>query len=336
MPDKPRQLSLAEAGALARKVCRALGHDAADAKIIADHIVDAAARGEPFGGLSRLLVLAEHRRRHGPPRGEPRLVRRTSLGAAFDGRGHFGYVAAHHAVRDMIARAGRRGIALTSVSNIYYAGNLASYMEMATRRGLIGLAAANTRAAVAPYGGREALLGTNPVAFGFPTGHDPVILDIATSATSLGEVIIAETLGTLLPDGVALDKDGRPTRDPKAARSGSYLAWGGHRGAGLGLVAQLFGILAGSAPVIGDDGWGFFALAFKPELLMPKTVFRKRAAALARHIHAAPASDPASPPRLPFAGSIRAREQARRRGIAVDETVYQALLDACAAPVLRR
>lgn len=309
----------------------ALGYDASESDIIARHMVNSAACGRT-AGLGRILVVAEHIREHGLVREKPTVRSQTDVSVALDGKGGLGYLYAHEAVRRAIETAQRRGIGIATMSDIYYAGNLAYYAEMATRSGLIAMICANTRAATAPHGSSEPLLGTNPIAFGFPTKGDPIILDIRTASGSLGRVSIAAQLGQALAHDTAFDRGGAPTRDPNAARAGSFGTWGGHRSSGLGIVAQLFGILAGSEAVIDDaHGWGFFVLAFRPDLLMPADIFEQRARQLAERVRASRPIDDGSPPRMPFEASARARKLAEERGIEVDGEVYRALVALCGA-----
>src|SRR5690606_14981219 len=113
-------------------------------------------------------------------------------------------------------------------------------------------------------------LGTNPFAIAFPCEPDPIIIDIGTSAITWGDVALARTKGAQLPAGVAVDPSAQPTRDPQAALDGALLPWGGVRGSALAVAVQLLGVLAGSAPVIGDTaGYGLFFLVIDPQRMHP-------------------------------------------------------------------
>ena len=120
---------------------------------------------------------------------------------------------------------------------------------MAAARGLVSLIASNASPWVAPHGATEGRFGTNPICVGFPSADEPVIWDIGTSAIMHAEVKLADALGQQLPEGVAFDAAGSPTRDPVAALEGAFAAWGGHKGSGLGIVVQLLGVLAGSPAI---------------------------------------------------------------------------------------
>ena len=122
------------------------------------------------------------------------------------------------------------------------------YALRAAERGMIGLAATSTPAVMAPWGGGEARIGNNPLAFAAPApdGTAPFVLDFAQSAVSRGRIKLAEVAGEPIPLGWALDGDGRPTTDPTAALAGALLPFGGYKASGLALAVEgMTGVLAG-------------------------------------------------------------------------------------------
>jgi L-2-hydroxycarboxylate dehydrogenase (NAD+) len=124
------------------------------------------------------------------------------------------------------------------------------YTNRAARAGIVAMAFGNCGPLMAPYGGTRRLLGTNPISFAFPAAPHPILVDLATSAVSVGEVLERMGAGEKLPEGRALDEDGRPTRDPAAARAGALLPFGAHRGGALAVAVQLLaGAFTGSAPI---------------------------------------------------------------------------------------
>ena len=241
-----------QAHQLAVRVMSALGHDAADAGLIADHLIDCELRGLSYGGLARAISIAERIARTGDRRRPIRIRHETPVSAQLDGGDHLGYIVAHRATAIAIEKAAAAGIAVVGASDTWYTGMLSYYAEIAAARGLVSMIASNASPWVAPHGATEGRLGTNPICFGFPSADEPVIWDIGTSAIIHAEVTLARRLGQLLPDGVAFDRDGQPTRDPAAALAGAFAAWGGHKGSGLGIVVQLLGIMAGSPPIPPD------------------------------------------------------------------------------------
>src|ERR1700733_12239212 len=246
----------------------ALGHDATDAELIADHLMDCELRGLPYGGLARAVSIAERIERHGDHRRPVALLHETPVSARVDGGDHIGYVVAHRATTIAIEKAESAGIAVVGASNTWYTGMLSYYAEMAAARGLVSMIASNASPWVAPHGATEGRLGTNPICFGFPSAADPIIFDIGTSAIIHAGGLLARRLGNDLPDGVAFDRNGASTLDPNAALEGAFAAWGGHRGSGLAIAVQLLGILAGSPatpPELAD--FGYFIMAMRPDLM---------------------------------------------------------------------
>ena len=173
------------------------------------------------------------------------------------------------------------------------------------------MVASNASPWVAPYGATEGRLGTNPICFGFPSAGDPIIYDIGTSAIIHAEVTLARRLGQDLPENVAFDRDGLPTRDPAAALAGAFATWGGHKGSGLAVVVQLLGILAGS-PVLPPElaGFGYLIVAMRPDLMGPAETFRENASAFANAVRSARPVAGGSPARMPF---DRSRQERQRR-----------------------
>src|SRR5271166_5038942 len=266
MPSDRIHLSVAEARGHAERTLRGIGYDAAEAAIVADHAIDAALCGYEYSGLAKLLNIPEHRR-FKRPRRPISVLRETEVSTLYDGGNNVGMLAMYHAARAAIAKAQARGVAVVGVTNSWMSGRSAYYVEMIAKADLVAIHTASSARHVAPFGGTRAALGTNPIAFGMPSARGPVVFDMGTSAFMGTELAFRERLGQLLPEGVALDAEGQPTRDPTAARDGALLPFGGYKGFGLALMVQAFGVLAGSADPDKDDGYVFIVL--KPDLLIP-------------------------------------------------------------------
>ncbi|HUI77014.1 MAG TPA: Ldh family oxidoreductase [Bryobacteraceae bacterium] len=312
------RLTIHEAYRLAARVMAALGHDAQDAELIADHLIDCELRGLSYGGLARAISIAERIERHGDRRRPIRILHETAVSARLDGGDHIGYVVAHRATTLAIEKAEAAGIAVVGASDTWYTGMLSYYAEMAVARGLVSMIASNASPWVAPYGATEGRLGTNPICFGFPSADEPIIYDIGTSATMHAEVTLAHRLGKELPENVAFDRDGAPTRDPAAALAGAFAAWGGHKGSGLAIAVQLLGILAGS-PAMPPElaGFGYLIVAMRPDLLGSPETFRQNVSAFADAVRAARPIAGGAPVRMPFDRSRSEREK-RHAGNAIE------------------
>lgn len=316
-------LSVEEAREHSERALRGIGYDAEEARILADHMIDAALCGYEYSGLAKILNIPEHRR-FKRPRRPMTVIRETEVSTLYDGGNNIGMLAMYYATCAAIAKAEARGFSLVGVTNSWMSGRSAYYCEMIARADLVGIHTASSVRSVAPFGGTRAALGTNPIAFGLPSSHGPVVLDMGTSAFMGTELALRERLGQLLPEGVAIDSQGRPTRDPTAARQGALLPFGGYKGYGLGFIVQALGVLAGSAiDPDGDDGYLF--IVFKPELLVPLADFKSEVTALIERIKNVPPAPGVAEIRIPGERAFKSRERLLREGIEVDRLVYDAL-----------
>jgi LDH2 family malate/lactate/ureidoglycolate dehydrogenase len=243
-------------------------------------------------------------------------------------------VVAERATRICIAKARTAGMATVAANNHQYSGLLSYYVEKVALEGLVGLAVATGFPRVAPYGGRVARLGTNPLAFGFPTVQTPIIVDLATSSISGGELLRRAAANEPLPAGAALDAAGRPASNAADAVGGVLLPWGGHRGSALAIAVQILGILCGMNPFPeGDDGWAFLMVALDPALFGPLGRFEALAAEFAEFIRATPAAEGHDAVRMPFDRSRAERTVRRTRGVTVPVATYRQLAEMAKGPV---
>jgi delta1-piperideine-2-carboxylate reductase len=305
------RLTIPEAHQVIARVMASLGHDATDAGLIADHLIDCELRGLQYGGLARAISIAERMERQGDSRRPISILHQTPVSARLDGGDHIGYIVAHRATALAIEKAQSAGIAVVGANNTWYTGMLSYYAEMAAAQGLVSMIASNASPWVAPHGATEGRLGTNPICFGFPSADESIIFDAGTSAIIHAEVTLARRLGNELPEHVAFDCDGLPTRDPTAALAGAFATWGGHKGSGLGIVVQLLGILAGSPPIPPElAGFGYFIVAMRPDLMGPPETFRENVSAFASAVRSARPVAGGPDVRMPF---DRSRQERQRR-----------------------
>jgi LDH2 family malate/lactate/ureidoglycolate dehydrogenase len=316
-------LSVAEARDHSERALRGIGYDAEEARIIADHTIDAALCGYEYSGLAKLLNIPEHRR-FKRPRAAMKVLRETEISTLYDGGNNVGMLVMYHAARAAIEKAKARGISVVGVTNSWMSGRSAYYMEMIANADLVGMHTAASARSVAPFGGTRPALGTNPIAFGLPSSRGPVVLDMGTSAFMGTDLAYRARVGQLLPEGVAVDAEGRPTRDPAMARLGALLPFGGYKGFGLAFIVQALGVLAGSA-LDPDKDDGYLFVVIKPELLIDPDEFKVQISALIDRIKATPRQPGVSEIRIPGERALRSRDQALRDGIEIDRVVYEAL-----------
>ncbi len=316
-------LSVAEARALGERALRGIGYDAEEARIIADHVIDAALCGYEYSGLAKILNIPEHGR-FPLPRRPMRILHETEVSALYDGGNTIGMVAMYHAANAAIAKAATHGIAIIGVTDSWMSGRSAYFVEMIAKADLVAIHTASSGSSVAPYGGTRPVLGTNPIAFALPGADGPLVLDMGTSAFMATELQLRARLGQPLPEGVAIDRDGQPTRDADEARQGALLPFGGHKGFGLGLIVQAFGILGGAALVPGNDD-GYVFIAFRPDLLVPLSELRRELGALIARVKAVPCQPGFAEIRIPGEQSARNRRRLSRDGLHIDRLIYERL-----------
>ena len=214
------RLSVSQARDLAHAAMQAVGHTPAEADIIADHLIDCELRALSFGGLPRALSVVERIQATPGSRRPMRVVKEGPTSAAIDGGDQVGYLVGQRATDMALEKARASGMAVVGAHETWYTGMYSYYLEQVTRAGFVGLVAGSAPQKVAPHGGTQARFGTNPIAFGFPADPTPVIWDIGTASIMAGEVVMHARAGTPLPEGIAFDKEGQPTRDALALGAG--------------------------------------------------------------------------------------------------------------------
>ena len=317
-------LDVADARELGEAALRSLGYDREEARIIADHCIDAALCGYEYSGLAKILNLPEHPH-FKLPRRPMKALRETPVSIAFDGGNQVGMLAMYYAAEAAIRKAATHGIALVTVIDSWMSGRSAYFVEMIAKAGLVGIHTAASSGLVAPPGGARAALGTNPIAIAVPSSRGPIVLDMGTSAYMMTEVMLRERLGELLPEGVAIGPDGEPTRDPALARRGALLPFGDYKGFGLALMMQIFGALAATGSDYEDDD-GYLFIAFKPDLIGPADVFNRRVTELIERVKATPRQPGVDEIRIPSERAFRTRERLLQEGLEIDKLVYDALV----------
>jgi LDH2 family malate/lactate/ureidoglycolate dehydrogenase len=223
-----------------------LGVPETDARTVAGLMVDADALGYDTHGVFRLRQYVNRLRGGGiAPAAKIVVVRESSATALIDGGNGLGHLAMKAATERAIAKAKKHGIGWVGIRNGNHAGPAALYVMPQTREGLIGLCAAVGSANhVAPYGGSDLLLGTNPLAIAVPAGRQtPFILDMATTTAAMGKIKTLAQRGEKMPEGWMVGRDGLPLTDPNRRDEGFLLPIGGPKGYGL---AMAIGLLAGT------------------------------------------------------------------------------------------
>ena len=298
------------------------------ARIAGEVLTDANLSGVDTHGLSRLkpylgLLGAGH------VNAQPRFVVEEKSGAlVFDADRGLGQVAGREAIRHAIERARSQAIVGMTIARVGHLGALGHFTAEAARAGMIALLVQNGPPIMGMPGSRRPAIGNNPLAFSAPVpGGPPIVFDVATSEAAYGKVIEAARAGRPVPDGWALDRDGRPTNDAAAALRGTLLPAGAHKGIGLSMLIEvLAGGLTGMVPRnVRPEGlgmpayFGAFLLVANPDLLVGRAAFEAHLSDWLSHYKGA-----GDGIRYPGESSEALRQSRRRDGVPLgDELVAE-------------
>jgi len=258
------------------------------ATISAEYLVKAELAGEPSHGLARLKMYCERiKKKIINPKPKIKIKKISQSIAHIDGNNSIGFVAADIGIKTAIKSAKKTGIGLVAIKNSGHYGLSSFYAEQAVKKNLMVLCFTNAPPAIAPYGARKSLFGTNPICFGTPTGNKvPFILDTSISMINRGKIRVAAKLGHKIPLGVALDRFGKPTTDAKKALKGVQLPIAGFKGSGLAWMVDIMsGVLTGANhggkvkdpfdDFTGPQNVGHFFLVLKPNLFVGKNYIKR-------------------------------------------------------------
>jgi len=251
------------------------------AKICADALINAELVGAPSHGLSRLKMYCDRiNKKVINPKPKIKIKKISQSITQIDANNSIGFVAADIGIKKAISNAKKTGIGLVGIKNSGHYGLSGYYAEQAVKKNLITMCFTNAPPAIAPHGAKKSLFGTNPICFGTPTASKiPFILDTSVSVINRGKIRVAARTNKKIPEGVALDKFGKPTTDAKKALAGVQLPIAGFRGSGLAwMVDILSGVLTGGNhggkvkdpfdDFSGPQNIGHLFIAIKPNLFI--------------------------------------------------------------------
>lgn len=278
------------------------GVDEDSALMIAKHLVRAETRGYSSHGLARLPGILKSVAKANR---EPSLSAKTDLSGllSFDAKQMLGIPAATRALRAGAARAEVSGAAVVGVTNfVGTTGCLGVYTAELAEAGFVGIVMCHSEFAVAPWGGRRAILGTNPISISIPAPEYPFVADVATAAWSYGALREAMQQGRSVPYGVVQTESGEQSTDPKEADRGSMMPMAGHKGYALGLAIELLcgavlGGKSGRDAVLGSDG--LMGIVIKLDTVRPADSARGDAGKLFAEIKGSPLAPGATEIRIP-------------------------------------
>jgi LDH2 family malate/lactate/ureidoglycolate dehydrogenase len=317
--------------ALAASILTATGLPPADASLVADSLVKADLWGHQSHGLMRLSWYVA-RLRAGVMQAETKteLVVDAGAVAVLDGRDGVGQVIAQRAALEAIRRAKGHGVGVVAVRNSNHFGAAAYFTRLAPPEGCIGILTTNASPAMAPWGGREKIVGNNPWSVAAPAGSwPPMVLDIANTAVARGKIFLARQKGAPIPAGWAITAAGEPTTDPVDALAGILLPMGEHKGYAISVMLDvLSGVLTGSAFGAGvhgpyqtehRSGCGHLMIALNIEAFLPLAEFSARMERLIANLKAVPLAKGFD--EVLYPGEIEARNEERflKEGVLLPE-----------------
>lgn len=326
---------------LAARVLAAAGAGEEEARKVAARLIEADLVGHASHGVLRVKQYVEQiGKGQIRCRVEPDVVNEGPGFAVLEGNLGFGQINAEIATRLACGKAHEQGIAIVALRNSAHVGRLGDWVELACELGCVSFHFVNTLAAptVAPWGGRERRLSTNPLAWGMPVaGGDPIIVDLTTSVVAEGKVRLARAAGKPIPPGWVVDKQGQSTTNPADLyEGGALLPLGGldagHKGYALSLMVDLMaGALSGGGASGADrtvNCNNFTVIAIDAEKLHDGATATQQAAEFIEWIQSATPTDASRPVLMPGDVERNARTERLKRGIPVDDGVLQSLRDA--------
>jgi hydroxycarboxylate dehydrogenase B len=331
---------------LVQTIFEAAGSAAAEARLVADHLIEANLMGHDSHGVIRVAPYIELLRsgkwtanRH------IEIVKDAGALVVVDGGQGIGQVIAKEAIDLGIERARAHGVAVVGVRNSAHMGRIGAWAEQAAAAGLLSVHFVNTTGfgiQVAPFGGADRRLSVNPIALGAPRpGKEPLIHDMSTGTIAAGKIRVARNKGELLPEGALIDNRGRPTRDPEAFFTeppGALTTAAGHKGYGLALFVEvLAGALTGGGAGHPDNPSAdrpinnLLSILIDPEPLAGSQALAADLERLLAFVTASPPATAGGKVLLP--GEIERRTQAERlaHGIPLDPNTLAQLRGAARA-----
>jgi uncharacterized oxidoreductase len=324
---------------IARRVFAAAGSTEDEAAIVADHLVEANLKGHDSHGVG--MIPSYLRNRDGGkvvPNEGGRVVSDSGSIIVYDGARGWGQVVARNAMHLGIERARRDGVAVVALRNAHHIGRVGTYGEMCAGAGLVSMHFVNITdqiPAVAPWRGRDARFGTNPlcVALPGPEPARPIIADMATSRIAMGKVRVARNKGERIAPGTILDQAGEPATDPQIMYNrprGALLTFGEHKGYALAFICEMLaGAVTGSGTMRPErqDAQsvtnGMLTIVLDPARIADRAWLQEEIAAMTDYITASPPRNEGEPVLIPGDPERRNRAARLRDGVPIDDETWR-------------
>ncbi len=318
-------------------VYESAGVPSEDAHLAADTLVQADLWGHQSHGLLRLAwYYARLRSGAMKSKTETTLAVDSNAIAVMDGGDGVGQVIAKRAVEESIERAKKHSVGIVSVRNSNHFGACMYFTRMGAKNGCITMLMSNAGPNMAPWGGRQKKIGTNPWSIAVPGGkHDAVVMDMANSGVARGKIYLAQKRRQAIPNDWAIDKDGRPTTDPQAAIEGFILPMAGHKGYVMGVMVDILsGVLSGSSFLdqvhgpydpVNRSGAGHLAISLNVSAFQPLAEFEQRIEEYVHSLKDVPLAEGHKQVYFPGEMEAQADIENRRQGLLLPEDTLLSL-----------
>jgi uncharacterized oxidoreductase len=320
------------------------GSETAEARLVADHLVDANMAGHDSHGVGLIPTYVRHLKAGlVSPNTVAELVRDDGAILLFDGNRGFGRRVASGSIAAAIDRCRDTGVVVAGLRRAHHIGRIGAYGEQAIAAGFVSVHFVNVTdhaPSVAPFGGADARYVTNPVCIAVPGTEStpPVILDMATSKIAAGKVRVSYNKGEQLPPDMVIDPQGRPSTDPGvlyASPRGALLPMGDHKGSGLALICEILaGALTGGGTIQDDNPReggiinNMLSIIVDPERLVDADWLGAEIDALVAYVKRSPRAADDTPVMVAGDPERAARIARDRDGIPIDDTTWSGVLDA--------
>ena len=272
------KMQLNEAVDLSVKFLQKLELSEVESKYITENLIEAELAGRKTHGFIRLLSFKKtfDSQKLITQDLPLKIISETSNSLHIDGQYKLGYSPIYQSLEMAIPKAKQSKLFSVGIKDLGVTGYIGAYAKKSTEQDLIFIGFNNSAGGLVPYGSISAMWGTNPITVGIPTNSYPVILDMASSQITWGDLLVANNSGKQIKEGTAIDGEGNITTDPAKAMEGGLLPFFGHKGSGLAFIVELLGgALTGSR--VGNNvagGWGSFYILIDPTLFRPLKDFK--------------------------------------------------------------
>lgn len=329
----------AELKAQSQRLLLAAGCTEREANIVSEHLVESSLVGHDSHGVMRLLqYLDEIEQGEIVPGQTWNIVRDWSIGSVIDVQQVFGQVACHDAMQLAIQKARQHSLAAIALRGTGHTGRLGAYVTQAAEQGMIGIVMGSGGGAgkwVAPFGGCERRIGTNPLAFGAPSGKEfPIVLDMGTSIVPEGKIRHYQQQGEAVPAGWLIDHRGQTSTNPDALYAdppGAIMSLGGnagHKGFGLAVMVDIMaGALTGVGCIKPEEdkvttGGGLFVMAINPSQFGDPSWLEGEIATMTEFVNSCKPVPPIERVMVPGQFEHEQKRQREKNGVMIAETVW--------------